>query len=720
MKKKILTLIALCALCTTSLLASSQSEDFNFGWRFSLNAAEDSFKYKLDDKAWDDVRIPHDWSIEMGYSEKNTAGSNGFLPGGIGWYRKSFTLPETTKGKKVFIHFEGVYSTSKVWINGAELGMYPSGYLGFEYDLTPHLKFGGKENIVCVRADRSQYADARWYVGGGIYRNVHLITRNDIYIPTDGVFITTPKVSMKEAEVCVDIELQKSLKSKEAKVEVKHDIIEGEKLTTVATQSALLKDELHCIKSTFKIDNPMLWSTEQPSMYTLRSTITMDGKVVDIRETKFGVRDIKFDAANGFFVNGKFTKLKGVNIHHDLGCVGVAAYDKVLYRRLLSLKEMGCNAIRTAHNPHSSSLLEMCDTMGLMVMNEMFDEWKVSKNKWIDSRHGEQASKEISKGYVAYFNEWGERDLKSFVRRDRNHPSVILWSIGNELEWTYGYYWRACAENKKGVNGLVHLGGPETQNEQILARFNEYCNGHDELSETAGQLVKWTKDIDTTRMVTLGANLPSVSRLSGLMGALDVVGYNYKNTYYEIDHKRYPDQPIIGSENVGQYYEWRDVMDKPYIPGIFVWVGISYIGESGPWPGKGSDSSFFDFACFKNSRGHFFETLWRDTPKTHIVTTPTAESEFRRNDDGTYRCEFKDEKRKTDFRGWDWFLTYDKWRYAEGEKIMVQAYSNAPQVELLLNGKSLGTKNRSEFAKENIMLWEVPYTAGELVAIGKV
>ncbi len=716
MKNQLLTLV-LCAMCSTNLFANSIREDFNFNWKFSLSAEEGSYKQSLNDSKWSDVRLPHDWSIELGYTQENTAGSNAFLPGGIGWYRKSFTLPESSKGKQIFIHFDGVYSQSTVWVNGEKVGFYPNGYIGFEYDITPYLIYGKRENVICVKVDRSQYADTRWYVGGGIYRNVELITRNNIYIPTSGVFITTPNVSMNEAEVCVDVDV--NLK-KGAKIELKQELIEGESIKIVATKSATLQSGESTISSSFKIDNPMLWSLEQPAMYTLRNTILADGKVVDVKDNKFGVREIRFDAANGFFLNGIFTKLKGVNIHQDLGCVGVAAYDKVLYRRLLLLKQMGCNAIRTAHNPHSVSLLNMCDTMGLMVMNEAFDEWKRSKGKWIISRPSAQAPKEISTGYVEYFNDWSERDLKSFIKRDRNHPSVILWSIGNELEWTYGYYWQSCAENKKGVNGLVHTGGPEIQNEKILARFNEYCNGYDELSETAKDLVAWCKQVDTTRMVILGANLPSVSRLSGLMGALDVVGYNYKSTYYEIDHKRYPDQSIVGTENVGQYYEWRDVMDKPYIPGIFVWVGISYLGENGPWPAKSGNASFFDLACFKTSRGHFFECLWNDTPKTHIVTTPTEQSEFKTNEDGSFRYEFKNEQRASEFRGWAWFDTFDKWSYKDGEKIMVQVYSNSPQVELLINGKSLGTKNRSDFAQENILLWEVPYEAGELLAIGKV
>ncbi len=690
------------------------TDNFNWDWSFRLGEIDSPYWQEgyAAAEGWESVNIPHDWSIQLGYTQEHTAGSNGFLPGGVGWYRKTFTLPKSSKGQGVSIRFEGVYNNSQVWINGHDLGFFPSGYLDFEYELTPYLKSG--ENVITVRVDRRAYADARWYVGAGIYRPVHLIMRDDIYIPTHGQLITTPEVTAEKATIKVETDFKNRTEESQTII-VDYQICINSKVesTTRATLTlaagATLKDQ-----QLIALENPKLWSTKEGNTYDLYTFISRGSDYLERHHESFGVRTIEFTPDRGFLLNGETVKIKGVNIHHDLGSVGVALHNGELYKRLRSLKEVGVNAIRTAHNPHSESLLKMCDRLGLLVMDEFTDEWLKLKDKWIIQRSKSNIPDSLESGYPTYFKEFAERDLKNFMRRDFNHPSVFMWSVGNEIEWTYKYYF-ASSLDRKGYKGLVFTGEPEKNRELTKKRFAELSKGHDELSETAHKLAGWVKEVDTTRPVTSGVVIPSVSRISGYTDALDVIGYNYKDSYYEIDHEMYPEKMILGSENVGQYFEWAAVKDKEYIPGIFLWTGVDYLGENGPWPSKGGTYSLFDFACFKTARGHFFETFWCDTPKTHIVTTPASMSEFKQQADGTFEIVM----RKDPLRRWLWYETFDKWGYESGEQVVVQVYTNAAQVELQLNGRSIGVKRLADFAEENIILWQIPYEAGELLAIGQ-
>lgn len=706
---KVIKILFLFQLAFIFNATASKVIDFNFGWKFALDESKKEFySINFDDTKWNDIRLPHDWSIDLGYTQENTAGSNAYLPGGIGWYRKTFNYSNEWKGKKVFIYFEGVYNNYTVWINGNCLGFYPNGYLWNEYELTSYLKEG--KNVITVNVNRKEYADARWYAGAGIYRNVKLIIRNDIYIPSHGIFVTTPKVGAT-SEINVNTEIEnKSTQVEE--VTIQHQLIDNGKVIAEESNRYLaLRNISNTFNDRFIADGIKLWSNTSPKMYKLLTRVIINNKIIDEKITNIGFRDIKFDADKGFLLNGKSVKIKGVNLHQDLGCVGVATNNSLIYRRLYKLREMGCNAVRTAHHPHSEALMNMCDTMGLFVMDEFIDEWTVHKGKWITKRGNDDAPDSISIGYARYFDKYAENDTKKFIKRDRNHPSVILWSIGNEIEWTFPYYW-AASKNNQGFGGLIHTGDPEKNKTEIKKRFDELSKGKDPLVESATKLTAWVKDMDITRPVTSGVVIPSVSRVSGYTDVLDVVGYNYKDKYYETDHSMYPHQCIIGSENVGQFYEWNAVADKEYIPGIFVWTGVDYLGENGPWPLRGGHYSFFDFSVLKTPRGHFFECLWKDSPKTYIVTTPENESEFKTDTNGGFRYE----ERKAPLRRWEWYKTYDKWKYSKGENIIVQVYSNSPQVELLLNGKSLGIKTITELPEHNIFLWSVPFTEGKLTA----
>ncbi len=687
----------------------------NDGWRFTLGEMNSQyFSEQCDTEGWRSLSVPHDWSIEEGYRLENTAGSNAFLPGGVGWYRKEFELPRDWRGDGVAVRFEGVYNNSDVWINGHHLGFFPNGYLDFEYDLTPYVNKRGA-NTLAVRVDRRAYADARWYVGAGIYRPVHLISREAVFIPTHGQKITTPKIAYESSTVAVETEYT-NRSDREQKVSIEYQIAKDHIRETRATSEFTLPaGESITDKATLEIGmEPSLWSLEHPYLYDLYTTVKCGGKVVDVKRESFGLRTAEFNPERGFFLNGKNIKIKGVNLHHDLGAVGVALYDEVLRDRLESLQKMGVNAIRTAHNPHSESLLRMCDRMGLLVMDEFTDEWLVLKDKWIIQRSKHNIPDSLESGYPSYFKEFAERDLKNFIRRDQNHPSIIMWSIGNEIEWTYPYYF-ASSLDRKGYKGLVFTGEPEKNRDLTRKRFAELSKGKDDLSETAHKLSKWVKEVDTTRPVTSGVVIPSVSRISGYVDALDVVGYNYKDSYYANDHTMYPEKAIYGSENVGQFFEWEAVADKDYIAGIFLWTGVDYLGENGPWPSKGGHYSLFDFAGFKSPRGHFFEALWSDKPKTHMVTTPASMSEFKQQKDGSFEVVM----RKDPLRRWLWYETFDKWGYADGEQIVVQVYSNAPKVELLLNGESLGTRNHSMLPEESVIVWQLPYAKGEITAIGR-
>ncbi|MBK1879133.1 glycoside hydrolase family 2 TIM barrel-domain containing protein [Pelagicoccus mobilis] len=735
-------LASLLAMIIASAAICRQISDFNYDWKFHLGDLEQAEQSNFDDSEWRSLRLPHDWSIEEGYAPmldleedqnlsveksendnnlptgiesqkgdvfRRTAASTGFVPGGIGWYRKTFEVDKADQGKHISIEFDGVYTRSKVWINGHLLGYRPNGYISFTYDLSPYLNYGGK-NVIAVRADHSNYVDSRWYTGSGIYRNVRLVTKAATHIPQWGVSITTPEVTSESASVAFAVDTYSENTLNDATLELIITDSQGKKVAqskaTVASHSGI-----STTSSALKLSSPKLWSIDSPELYTAQINLLVGGKTIDSTTEKFGIRTAEFDSNKGFVLNGEQVKIKGVNLHHDAGAVGAAVPIDVWRRRLELLKSIGCNAIRTAHNPYAPEFLDLCDEMGFVVVAEFFDEWNEAKDKNATQLGSVDAPDSWDNGYSEYFDEWAERDLKDNIYRDRNHPSIIMWSIGNEIEWTYKYYTKAYHE----VNGKVKYYEFEPNYDPAAnkAAFDKVAPENDELVRIATMLAKWTRETDPTRAVTAGQVLPVVGFASGYSQLLDVNGFNYRNTEYDGAHAAYPDAKIVGSENNGNWEEWKAVADRDFVAGIFTWTGFAYQGEAGPYPKKGLNISFFDFAGFKTARGHFFECLWEEDPKVYIGTCPLADSEFRYDEEKGFSVELD----TFWLRRWTWYDTRDSWNYEPGEKVVVQGYSNCEEVELFLNGKSFGKQSvwdhEDHFAK-----WLVPFQSGELKIVG--
>lgn len=723
-------------------------EDFNTNWKFNLGNAPNAETVQFNDSEWRTLNVPHDWSIEEGYQkEGDVASSTGFVPGGTGWYRKSFTLSEADKDKVISILFDGVYNNSTVWINGHELGTRPNGYISFSYDLTKHLKFDGSENIIAVKVDRTSYVDSRWYTGSGIYRNVKLIKTAPLHIKLWGTKISTPEVSETAASVLIKTELDDISPSPEKKITLKYSIVDD--LKVIASETIEANDLSS--EFTMKFEKPKLWSVHSPSLYQLKTEVFENDILVDNTTETFGVRTFNFDANTGFSLNGKGLKIKGVNLHHDVGALGAAATKSIWEYRMQKLKSIGTNAVRFAHNPHAPELLEVCDELGILVMNEAFDEWSKPKgkskvylgdnaaNKPVRSKkHNEEMVTDPSVasdlkqnknldfidptvGYPEVFNEWAERDLKDLIKRDYNHPSVIMWSIGNEIEWTYPHYSKTFNEVNPNSSAAGYDYVPIYDADIIKTAFEKNSDGADPLVTIAKKLVKWVKEEDKTRPTVCGSVLPSVGMVSGYGTTVDIFGFNYRESDYDIAHKTYPDLKIIGSENWNAYSEWKAINERDFVAGIFTWTGFAYMGEAGPWPRKGLDISLFDFAGFKTPRGHFFETLWKDDPKVYMVTTPAEESEYSYSEDNgwEFNIQLTPPPVWNKLRYWEWYKVYPKWNYAKEDPIIVQTYTNCEEAELFLNGTSLGKQKLADVVEDDhILKWLVPYAEGELKVVG--
>jgi len=651
---------------------------FNENWKFSLSDVKEGANPGLDDSKWRILNLPHDWSVEGVYSP-DKASATGYLPGGIAWYRKTFTVPEAEKGNSTFIYFEGVYNHSEVFINGHSVGKRPGGYISFMYDLTPYLKYG-EENILSVRVDHSLDADSRWYSGSGIYRDVYLVQAAPVHISLWGVYFKTTDLSDKKAGISAETTIVNSLKES-AQVKILHEIIDPESGKVVAKGSKALTIGAglnETARQIVTLPSPKRWSLENPNLYTLKTTVTQNGKVTDQNEQQLGIRELNFDPDKGFALNGIWTKVKGVCIHHDAGCLGSAVPREVWKRRLLTLKDMGCNAIRMTHNPQAPDVYELCDELGMLVMDEAFDEWEFPKKKWIK---GWNKGTPGFQGAASYFNEWSDRDLRDMILRDRNHASIIMWSIGNEVDYPNDPYTHPALDHAN-INQPVQGG---------------YLPDHpkaERLSGISKRLATIVRELDNSRPVTAGLAGVIMSNETDYPGNLDITGYNYTENRYAMDHARYPKRVIFGSENGHSMESWKVVRDTEYIFGQFIWTGIDYLGESGAWPSRGFYSGFLDFGGFLKPRGHFRKALWSEKPVTYI---------------GTYPQPGRKNYLSTD--------AWPVWNYREDQMIRVVCYTNASKSRLMLNDSQIGEIKEYD-DKTGIIYWDIPYREGRLEVVG--
>jgi hypothetical protein len=685
-------------------------EGFDKGWRFHFGDVSSAKEVAFDDADWQAVRLPHDWSVEQSFSEENTGGCTGFLPGGIGWYRKTFSVPASSRGQGVRIDFDGVYNNSDVWINGHHLGRRPFGYIPFSYNLSEHLNYGGV-NTIAVRADRSAYMDCRWYPGSGIYRSVQLVTHHPVHLQQYGFFITTAgnHVTVKTTVV------NGSGSAQTIDIAIGLQDAGGQSVGFQPQEMLLKAGETNEVIQLFKLEKPVLWEPDNPYLYSAEVELTVGGTSVDRVSTPFGVRDVRYDADAGFFLNGKNTLFKGVCLHHDGGCVGAAVPIAVWERRLRILKEGGCNAIRTAHNPPSAEFLDLCDRMGFLVQDEAFDEWFNPKDKKYN--FNQRVDDERTIGYSAAFGEWAERDVKAMVLRDRNHPCIVMWSTGNEIEWTYPVYSEATGYWLPENEGKVDFfwDEPLYSDAELKQRYDDLKQRQGEhiLSEQAAALSRWVKEVDSSRPVTANVVIPSISHFSGYTDALDIVGYSYRTVHYDRGHRLYPEKMILGTENWVQWSEWKAVLEKPFVPGIFLWTGIDYLGESTGWPHKANSSGLLDTAGFRKPGYWFFKTLWQENePQVFLATQPLEASSYQMQEGRV----FENPDRPRD-RTWLWPKLIPHWNYSSGEEVYVEVYSNCEAVELFLNGQSLGCRSLESCA-DRIMKWAVPFEPGTLKAVG--
>ncbi len=640
------------------LPARRQVINFDFDWKFNLGDITGASKEKFKDAEWRQLDLPHDWSIEQEFDENLQNGRrNAWLSGGVGWYRKHFELKDI-QDKQVYIQFDGVYHQSDVYINGKRLGFRPYGYVSFLYDLTPHLKKG--ENVIAVRVDHSNAPSSRWYSGSGIYRHVKLIITSPMHVEPWGTYVTTDKISKESAHVDIHTTvINKNITARDCHLETVIKDSQGKVAAKVSNVFNIVSGGTHTFDQQLTIQNPRLWSIDSPELYTAESNVYKDQDLVDTYITTFGVRDIRFDAQKGFFINDKNVLLKGMNLHQDAGCVGTAVPDRVWERRLEKVKSLGCNAIRMSHNPPAPEILDMCDRMGFIVIDEAFDKWK-------------------SMYYESYFDDWWQADVEAMLKRDRNHPSIVLWSVGNEV---------SEASKPEGVKRLK-------------------------------MLVDFVHKYEPSRLVTCVVQPSRADDMnpSGFAEAMDVVGYNYMEPWYKKHKAEYPKRIMFGAECYpfyrGREYQykafvpdnpWYDAVENEFVFGYFMWAGIDYLGESSGWPSKGWPTGIINTCGYIKPNAWFFKSQWK--PEEPLVRI-TVQYDGLDMDHGKAH--------------WSWPKLAEHWTFPEltGQVLRVETPTNCETVELLLNGFSYGEKKTSDYTNSTVV-WYVPYASGTLQAIGR-
>ncbi len=692
---------------------SNGRNSFNADWMFKhYNTDRNGKVYEKTN--WRKIQIPHDWSIEKGFDKELGEGNTGFLTGGLGFYKKEFTIDDV-ENKIVYIHFDGVYNHSECLLNGTKLGYHPYGYSPFYYRLDEHLTNGN--NVLEINVDRTRYLDSRWYAGSGIYRNVEIQVLDKIHIPVWGTFITTKDITNNKANIQIDYDLANYYNDQE-QVELTFKIVDSNNNLIYEKQEQIQAQKgTHKHKHEFSLDNPKLWHIHNGVIYTSTIEITKDNKIIDSYETKFGIRKFHFDPDKGFYLNDQNMKIKGICLHHEAGLVGSAVPKDVWRRRLLKLQILGCNAIRMAHNPSSTELLDLCDEMGFLVQDEFFDEWDRAKDKRqnMENTHDDY----LSEGYAKDFLKWSETDITNTVLSHKNHPSIFQWSIGNEIEWSYNRFRKASGYPFSGFYFNQEFGQEYYWDqtpysiEEIRHELSTFEKETHDLGETAKRLSKCVKSLDNTRLVIANSVLPSASFEGGFTDELDVVGLSYRAVMYDYLKEHYPNKIIMGTENWVQYHEWKAVLDRDFVSGLFLWTGIDYVGETREWPHKLTKSGMIDIAGFEGPSYYMYKSLWQNEPSIHITTQSEDQSIFQQQEDHIVEKENINWKRLK----WIWHKVNKHWNYNDNEKTIVEVYSNCDEVELFLNDNSLGKKKLQDF-EDHIYKWAVPFSKGELKAVG--
>ncbi|MCH5311736.1 MAG: DUF4982 domain-containing protein [Prevotella sp.] len=704
MRKRSMILGAVLAAFSLSASADER-ELFDEGWRFSRNDSTYMSWFGYDDRQWRVLDLPHDWAIEGDFTATARSGaSGGALPGGIGWYRKYFTIAKADRDKKFFIDFDGAYMNSKVWINGHQLGKRPYGYSSFRYDLTPYLDFKGK-NVIAVRVDNSDQPNSRWYSGCGIYRHVYLVKTDRMHVSHWGTWVNAEVQPTGAAKFAIDVEVDNET-GKGQQVTIENTLLDADS-KTVGSSKGVLKVDIGATRAVssqyITLRNPELWSTERPYIYKVRTQVKIGNKIVDEYYTNTGVRSFEFNPQKGFFLNGKSMKINGVCQHHDMGCLGAAVNEDALYRQLKMLRDMGANAIRCSHNPPAPELLNMCDTMGLIVMDESFDMWHRRKTR---------------NDYARFFDEWAERDLTDMVRRDRNHPSIIMWSIGNEVleQWSSAEADNLTVEQANMILNAGHDASTLAQDGEMSAN-----------SILTRNLTNVIRRLDNTRPITAGCNEPDPKNHLFKSGALDIIGYNYHHQWVMDVPNNFPGKPFIFTESVSalqtrDYYTmpsdsvrvapqewwmpytdpsykcsaydnmhapwsstheetWDVVKHNDFVSGQFIWTGWDYIGEPTPYgfPARSSYFGIIDLAGMPKDIYYMYQGEWTNKQVCHL------------------------------FPHWNWLdgQEIDMWCY----------YNNADEVELFINGRSQGVRTKG--THDYHTMWRVKFEKGEAKVVAR-
>ena len=695
-------ILILCCILTSgcgSAVSPREKMDFNDSWTFHLGDVPQASDPDFDDSAWRVLNLPHDWAVEGDFSQDNPSGTGGgALPGGVAWYRKKF-VPSSDDASSLFrLDFEGAYMNAEVFVNGHSLGVRPYGYISFGYDVTPYLKFGD-ENVVAVRVDNAEQPNSRWYSGCGIYRNVWLTKTGQVRVAPDGTYVSSdPSASQVSVQVRV-------LSSSTKEVKVVNTIIDasGKAVASASAPLAVSPDSESVSEMDIALADPHVWDIDDPYLYAMVTEIWLGDELADRYETVFGVRAFEFDAEKGFILNGRKVVINGVCLHHDFGCLGAAFNVNAARRQLEILKDMGCNAIRTSHNPPAPQLLDLCDRMGFIVQDEAFDMWR---------------KKKTAHDYSRYFDQWHERDLTDFVIRDRNHPSVFMWSIGNEVleQWTDV---AADTLSLAEANLILNFGHSA---DMLAAEGDMTVN-----SLLAKKLADMVRSLDPSRPISAGCNEPSPGNHLFRSGALDIIGYNYHNENIADVPKLFPGMPFIISESNSSlmtrgYYRmpsdeisvWPDrwdipffdesfscssydnchvpwgntdeetlklIRDNEFISGQFIWTGFDYIGEPTPygWPARSSYFGIVDLAGFPKDVYYLYQSEWTSDNVLHL---------------------------------------FPHWNWEDGQQIdMWCYYNNADEVELFVNGVSKGISRKTDERLHAV--WRVEYEPGTVEAVAR-